>query len=111
MIGEKMVSNEAKKKRALIRYYAKRKEILAYQTKRWSEKYKEDAEFRKKRQLRDRSRSGKRRIDVPCQNCGSTFDLQRHHPTYNSTEVIILCRSCHNNLHQELRSIAVEAIS
>lgn len=35
-----------------------------------------------------------------CQQCGSTSNLNRHHPDYSKPyEVIILCSKCHNRLH------------
>lgn len=35
-----------------------------------------------------------------CAECGSKTNLHRHHPDYNKPmEVIILCRKCHNLLH------------
>jgi hypothetical protein len=35
-----------------------------------------------------------------CQNCGSQYKLNRHHPDYNKPlDVIILCASCHRKWH------------
>lgn len=37
-----------------------------------------------------------------CLNCGSTENLQEHHPDYSKPkETVTLCRDCHNNLHHQ----------
>ena len=38
--------------------------------------------------------------DKQCIKCGSRSDLQRHEKSYESNQVEILCRSCHNKLHR-----------
>jgi len=99
-------TTEKRRIRALKRYYAKRKEILEYQRKRLKKKYKEDPEFRKKRQLRDKSRVGKKAIIGECNVCGSKEDLQRHHPSYDDVTFVILCRKCHTHLHLWINSFS-----
>ena len=93
--------------KALEYYYANREKVLDYQKKRWNNKYANDVEFRKKRQLRDASRMRKEGLrslkDQKCVLCSSSYDLQRHHPSYESTAVVIMCRSCHNSYHVALR--------
>lgn len=92
-----------KRVKALQRYYNNREKILEYQKARWKEKYATDPLFKAKRILRDKSRfrSGglKNLFSEHCAKCGSTKDLHRHHPNYNSIEYIILCRKCHNHTH------------
>lgn len=94
---------EKQKANSLKRYYEKRKEILDYQTKRLMKKSIEDKEYRKNKKLRYKT-IYKYKMDI-CEFCKSKYDLQRHHPTYNSDRCIILCRSCHNRLHNELKDI------
>jgi hypothetical protein len=89
-------------------YYLKhREEILAKQIIRWKKKYKEDPAFRAKRQLRDKSRvKGHYMANLKqekCSECDTMEDLHRHHPSYKSKEFIILCRTCHNKLHDTLK--------
>jgi hypothetical protein len=43
-------------------------------------------------------------LDAKCQLCGSTENLQRHHPDYSKPlEVWILCRPCHWKIHNIMR--------
>lgn len=97
-------TNKKIRDRALERYYMNREKILKQQAERWKRKYKEDVEFRKKRQLRDKGRKGKK-IEGKCVWCKSTYDLHRHHPTYSDLQYIIICRPCHNKLHAMLKEI------
>src|SRR5271165_379880 len=36
-----------------------------------------------------------------CAQCGKTEKLQRHHPNYTSTDCVILCHSCHTEIHRK----------
>ena len=39
-------------------------------------------------------------LSSECNSCGSTENLERHHPDYNKPlEIITLCRRCHARLH------------
>lgn len=98
-------NKEEQNKKALEYYYKNRKKVLEYQKARWQNKYQEDSEFRQKRQLRDKSRIvyGRSLKNKKCSKCESTNDLQRHHPNYESIEFEILCRNCHNQLHNSLK--------
>jgi ElaB/YqjD/DUF883 family membrane-anchored ribosome-binding protein len=96
------------KEQALKNYYANREQILKAQAERWKKKYQTNVKFRAKRVLRDKSRNngkGKKEslAEKSCSVCGLTEDLQRHHPNYESTDYIILCRKCHNELHSKLK--------
>ncbi len=105
-------NNEDRKKKSLEYYYKNKEKVLEYQKKRWKEKYAVDKDFRKKRQLRDKSRKDKTSLEgESCLQCFSTIDLQRHHPNYKSIEFIILCRSCHNKLHESLRREKLQSIT
>lgn len=84
-------------------YYKHKVSVLQYQKERLKDKYQNDSNFRQKRQLRDKSRVGKKKIVGCCSNCYTIEDLQRHHPDYQSTNFIVLCRLCHNNLHDTLK--------
>lgn len=96
---------EKQKQNALNRYYNKREEILKYQKDRLKMKYRTDPEFRKKRALRDKSRKPLRKIKGKCRLCESVWDLQRHHPNYEETYFVILCRACHNLIHKFLKGL------
>ena len=93
---------EQRKKRSLEYYYENRQKVLEYQKSRWMRKYNEDPEFRKLKRLRTRSKKIYGDM-VSCQECGSTQNLQRHHPDYNDTKIIVLCRLCHTQLHNALK--------
>jgi len=99
----KYKTTKAQRKRALEYYYKNREKVLTYQKKRWSIKFKEDEQFRERRYFRDATRRIKNYASLEnesCVKCGSTLDLQRHHPNYtNPKEYTILCRTCHNKLH------------
>jgi hypothetical protein len=99
-------TKEEKRKRALEYYYNNKSKVLEYQKNRWHIKYFNDVKFREKRQLRDRSRIGKKNLEGEiCKLCGTNKDLQRHHINYNIHYFEILCRKCHNELHNALREI------
>lgn len=34
-----------------------------------------------------------------CDLCGSTENLQRHHPDYSSSECWLVCQKCHTQIH------------
>ena len=85
-------------------FYQKNKErIIAQQVQYKKEKFKTDEEYRRKFRLRQMSRqiSGSLK-GKSCINCNSTTELQRHHPSYDSYDFIILCRNCHQDLHNFL---------
>ena len=54
------------------------------------------------------SAQGKARYRSPlqecCKSCGSTENLDRHHPDYNDPlKIVTLCHSCHMKLHLGLK--------
>lgn len=88
-------------------YHKNREKVLSYQKEYLKNKFKKDVEFREKRYLRDRSRREqglKSLVGESCFLCESSEDLHRHHPSYESTIFVILCRRCHNNTHQMLKA-------
>ena len=105
--GNYIKHKEVIKKRNLDYYYTNREKVLKYQIDRWSKKFKEDKKFREIRYVRDKTRKrhcmnlkGKK-----CNQCNSEKDLHRHHPEkYNPNKFTILCRKCHNKLHQKLKN-------
>lgn len=101
------------RKKALERYYKNKEKIIKYQVDRLKRKYKEDMEHRNKVDIRSKSKRRNRLDNMKCCHCGLDKDLQRHHPTYDSPYHIILCRSCHIKLHNDLKEIHtyVKAIS
>lgn len=41
-------------------------------------------------------------LAVKCANCGSSENLERHHPNYEKPlEIVTLCQSCHRASHSE----------
>jgi len=98
-------SSDQRRKKSLEYYYKNKEKVLSYQKARLKKKYQEDPAFRKKRQLRDKSRMNKGKMDNlkkdVCCICSSSENLQRHHPSYDNTEFIIVCRKCHNNIHNK----------
>lgn len=38
--------------------------------------------------------------NMECSKCGSKLGLTRHHVSYNSNKVVVLCRICHNEIHK-----------
>ena len=97
-----------RKKKSLEYYYNNKEKVLTYQKKRLEEKRKTDPNFIKKRAIRDQSRNkkggGKDNLkNKSCEECGTNEDLQRHHENYKSLNIIILCRNCHNKLHNSLK--------
>ena len=81
------------------RYYeSNRNEILI--------KHKEYRETHGKQQIA----KGMIQYNVPvgshCENCGSTENLDRHHPNYDEPlEIVTLCRSCHETLHSKVAEL------
>lgn len=55
----------------------------------------------KKEAIRKRSQRRESLNGKQCEHCGSTENLQRHHPSYESEDFIILCQTCHAKLHVE----------
>jgi len=85
-------------------YYQEHKgEYAKRQSKYQKDKLKNNPEYRRKFRLRQMSRqiSGSLK-GKSCINCNSTEDLHRHHPSYDSYDFIILCRKCHQDLHDFL---------
>lgn len=98
-------TREQRNERMKKYYYENREKILEYQKTRWKEKYAKDEEFRKKRQLRDKTRIvyGRSLKEEVCIVCGAKEDLQRHHENYDSIDYKVMCRRCHNNHHEHLK--------
>lgn len=96
------IDKEYGRKKALEYYYKHRKRILKHQIERLNYLYKHDKRFRHRRQLRDKSRIHKTKLIGYCTICKDVNDLQRHHSDYRSTKIIILCRKCHNKIHNKI---------
>ena len=83
-------------------YYKENKEeynkrCTNYQNK----KYKDDSAFRELILFRHRTVNLIPLDGKSCVNCGSTENLNRHHLSYDDpTNIIILCRKCHNLVHK-----------
>ncbi len=53
------------------------------------------------KEMRDaRNKARRTRVRNTCTFCGSSDNIEKHHPDYNDgTKVVGLCRKCHRNLH------------
>jgi hypothetical protein len=40
-----------------------------------------------------------------CEKCGTKYNLQRHHISYNPPNVIILCKECHKEVHKHKHGV------
>ena len=63
-------------------------------------------QYRKEHPEKDKAHHNAHR-DIPlkakCERCGSTENLERHHPDYSKPNLVItLCSSCHKAVHKEL---------
>jgi hypothetical protein len=81
--------------------------------RRYYEKHREQILAKSKlyRQLHPQIRKAQKKADyyVPlgqkCELCGSTQNLERHHPDYsNPLKIVTLCIKCHKKIHRANRS-------
>ena len=86
-------------------YYQDNKEgMIKKQVKYQKKKYKEDEDFRRILRLRRMTAQLSGSLEgKSCINCNSIENLQRHHPSYDSYDCVILCRKCHQDLHNFLK--------
>lgn len=85
-----------KKRRESKQYYQKNRERILVRNKKYYEEHKVETSARGKAfhhlSIKDK-----------CVLCGTTENLERHHPDYNKPmEVVTLCRSCHLKHHYEV---------
>jgi hypothetical protein len=67
-----------------------------------SQEWKKRQENIKQRRAVDNVHNHFREIKGSCSKCGSTENLERHHPDYSKPlEFIVLCRKCHRTLHHK----------
>jgi len=95
-----MKNREKEIKRKLKYYYENKERLNKISAKRLQEKYENDPIYMNKRKIRRKSHNIK--ITKPCNKCGSTKDLHRHHPDYNDAAFEVLCRSCHLKVHNNI---------
>lgn len=108
-LGRDNLCKECKRKQSRQRYYenpepfnARAREFQEKHAdkksaghKRYVKEFPEKIQAEKKAQLNIK-------IDKPCVVCGSTENLQRHHPDYSKPlEVVILCPACHGKIHRK----------
>jgi len=89
-----------------LKYYYKNKEIVIKKQITYKRfKYLSDKRFKKIDDIRKNACHNIPLKDKKCNVCGTTSDLQRHHEDYSRPlEIIILCRKCHNKLHQDRKN-------
>ena len=61
--------------------------------------YWELSEAEKKKERVRKSDQKRTTIKGVCERCGTTENLQRHHPNYKRREFIVLCPKCHATEH------------
>lgn len=66
--------------------------------------------YRKKFPLKVKARRLSKDILLDkCKFCGSLESLERHHPNYNEPlNVVILCKTCHQNFHKAIRRLMIQ---
>jgi hypothetical protein len=97
-------NREFYKNRSLRYYYQNREKILNYQIKRLEILKKVSPKIKEKYRLRILSQKYISLKDESCAKCNSKKDLQRHHfDNHDAENIQILCRKCHNNLHESLK--------
>jgi len=99
---------ERNKKMILVKgkvYYKKNKKRLNEYARIYiKDKYKNSPSFYRLAEFRRKTRYLISLKGKCCVNCGSTKNLQRHHLSYDDlTNIIILCRKCHNFIHMEIK--------
>ena len=90
-------------------YYQKNRERILARKKRHRQEH-HDEILRKQREYREKTKEKKKAqnlahtsipLDDKCSSCGSTENLERHHPDYSKPlEVVTLCQSCHKRIHR-----------
>lgn len=93
------------KKNAKCRTEAYRLKQREY-AKDWYDKHKESAKaYRDQNQDKIMARNvAYRHVEIggACEYCGSTDNLDRHHPDYSQAEIVVtVCRRCHVAIHGE----------
>ena len=72
----------------------------------FAQKYRDDADTRRKQRARIKARYHLRTVQ-PCEVCGTTDDVQRHHPDHSRPlEIRWRCRRHHAELHRQERRAA-----
>jgi len=105
-----MLKNKERFKKYYKEYAKKNREKLRLKLKRWrkANPKKSVASFRryiKKYPIRYRAHTiamnNIKLKNKKCKSCDTKEDLHRHHPDYSKPlNVIILCRSCHTEIHR-----------
>lgn len=90
-------------------YYAENKErISAHHAKRYLAN---PERWKVHNVVRDAIKAGILEPAKACDICGSTRNLEYHHPDYSKPlEVVPLCRSCHKLLHTGVRQLPSDGI-
>lgn len=109
--------NKEREQKRRIEYYAKNKERMKELRIKWNALHpgvanKCRVEYAKRHPERQRAQtfSGQYiQVKKACEKCGAVGKLEKHHADYSKPlEVITLCKTCHMQLHRELRSQGVD---
>ncbi len=106
--NERMREEQRIKRR---QYYLKNREkLLKNRSELWTKEYHNNPEFKKKCQFRYKTVSLVSLKNKVCSKCGLKEDLHRHHLNYDDIKAfIILCRKCHNKVHQEMKKLILSS--
>lgn len=90
-------------------YRKNRERILARKRKHRQEHHDEilqkQKEYRERNKIKIRAHNLASSIPLghQCSLCGSTENLERHHPDYSKPlEIVTLCESCHRRIHRSV---------
>lgn len=109
--GRENHCRECDRKNSIKNYYENHEARLAVKkisTRKYNKTHKEEHRLRNRKYEKNNpvkfkaQKIARRKIPLEnsCAKCGATEDLARHHPDYSKPlEVVILCRDCHNQLH------------
>jgi len=85
-----------------------RKAHPKYHAATMRDRYRDDPEARRRSLARNKAtyarKQGNIKLGASCEICGSTDEIQFHHPNYDKPlEVMNLCYKCHRKLHAGMR--------
>lgn len=82
-------------------YYQRNKDKIQKVQNKWQMKqYYENPEWKRKLRVRQATqRLAQPLKGLSCIICNTKKELQRHHPSYDSLDFVVVCRRCHQDIH------------